>query len=152
MLKDLYKFSCLPFGLVSAPKVYTKLLKPVVGLLRQLEIRLIVYSYLHNMLIMGHFPDIALQHASTALDLFQGLGFMINYVKSVLVPSAKMECLGFVVDLITLSHALPRDKIRNVRKEYKTLLDSQLVTSYWDILPFQGPSTSTTCKTRKTAP
>ena len=60
-----------------------------------------------------------------------------------------MEFVGFVVDPITLSLALPRDKIRNVRKECQTLLDSQLVTNYWDILPFQGPSISTTYKTRK---
>ena len=72
--------------------------------------------------------DIALQHASTALDLLHGLRFMINYVKSVLVPSTKMEFLGFVVDSITLSLALPREKIKNVRKECQTLLDSQLVT------------------------
>ena len=87
--ETMYEFACLPFGLASAPRVYRKLLKPVVGLLRQLGIRLIVY--LDNMLIMGHSPDIALQHALTALDLFQGLGFMISYVKSVLVPSTKMD-------------------------------------------------------------
>ena len=145
--ETMYKFACL---LAIAPRVYTKLLKPVLGLLRQMGIRLIVY--LDNVLIMGHSPDIALQHTSTAIDLFQGLGFMINYVKSVLVPSTKMEFLGFVVDSITLSFAFPRDKIRNVRKECQTLLDSQLVTSYWDILPFKGPSTSTTYKTRKTGP
>jgi len=77
---------------------------------------------------MAQFQDIALQHASTALDLLQGLGFMINFLKSVLVPSTKMEFLGFVVDSITLSLALPRDKIKNVRKECQTLLDSLLVT------------------------
>ena len=59
-------------------------MKPVVGLLRQLGIRLIIY--LDNMLIMAQSRDIALQHASTALALLQGLGFMINYLKSVLAP------------------------------------------------------------------
>ena len=49
--ETIYEFACLPFGLASAPRVYTKLLKPVVRLLRQLGIRLIVY--LDNMLIMG---------------------------------------------------------------------------------------------------
>jgi len=53
---------------------------------------------------------------------------MINYLKSVLVPSTKIEFLGFVVDSLTLSLSLPRDKIRNVRKECQTLLDSPLVT------------------------
>ena len=112
--ETMYEFACLPFGLASAPRVFTKLMKPVVGLLRQLGIRLIIY--LDDMLIMAQSRDIVLQHASTALDLLQGLGFMIKYLKSVLVPSTKMEFLGFVVDSLTLSLALPRDKIRNVRK------------------------------------
>ena len=29
--ETMYEFACLPFGLASAPRVYTKLLKPVVG-------------------------------------------------------------------------------------------------------------------------
>ena len=124
--ETMYEFACLPFGLASAPRVFTKLIKPVVALLRQLGIRLIVY--LDDMLIMAQSRDIALQHASTALDLLQGLGFMINYLKSVLVPSTRMEFLGFVVDSLTLSLAHPREKIRKVRKECQTLLDSPLVT------------------------
>jgi len=34
-----YKFTCLPFSLSSVPKVFTKLIKPVVGLLRQVQRR-----------------------------------------------------------------------------------------------------------------
>ena len=119
----MYEFACLPFGLASAPRVFTKLMKPVVALLRQLGIRLIVY--LDDMLIMAQSRDIALHHTSTALDLLQGLGFMINFLKSVLVASTKME---FVVDSMSLSLAPPRDKIRNVRKECQTLLASPFVT------------------------
>ena len=64
--ETMYEFACLPFGLASAPTVFTKLMKPVVGLLLQLGVRLIVY--LDDMLIMAQTRDIALQHASTALD------------------------------------------------------------------------------------
>ena len=101
--ETMYEFACLPLGLASAPRVFTKLIKPVVGLLRQLGIRLVVY--LDDMLIMAQYRDLALLHASTALDLLQGLGFMINDLKSVLIPSTKMEFLGFVVDSLT-SHSL----------------------------------------------
>ena len=55
---------------------------------------------------MAQSRDIALQHASTALEVLQGFGFIINYLKSVLVPSTKMEFLGFVVDSLALSLAL----------------------------------------------
>jgi len=52
----------------------------------------------------------------------------VGLLESVLVPSTKMEFLGFMVDSISLSLALPRDKTRNVRRECQTLLDSPLVT------------------------
>ena len=38
-----YQFSCLPFGLGPAPRLFTKLLKPVVALLRRLGLRLVIY-------------------------------------------------------------------------------------------------------------
>ena len=34
-----YEFQCLSFGLSSAPRVFTKLLKPVMALLRQKRLR-----------------------------------------------------------------------------------------------------------------
>ena len=136
----MYEFACLPFGLASAPRVFKKRMRLVVELLHQMHGHQ-TDIFLDDMRIMSQSRDIALQHASTARDLLQGLGFMINYMKSVLIPSTKMEFLGFVVDSITLSLALPRDTIRKVRKEFQALLDSPL--------SFQGPSTSATRKTRK---
>ena len=38
-----YQLSCLPFGLGSAPRFFTKLLKPVVALLRRLGLTLIIH-------------------------------------------------------------------------------------------------------------
>ena len=38
-----FQFTCLPFGLVSAPRVFTKLLRSVVGFLRSRGMRCVVY-------------------------------------------------------------------------------------------------------------
>ena len=46
-----YQFTCLPFGLKSAPHIFTKILKPVTGILRKMGIRIKVY--LDDMLIMN---------------------------------------------------------------------------------------------------
>ena len=45
-----YQFQCLPFGLTSAPRVFSKVMKPVVGTLRHMGIHLIIY--LDDMLIL----------------------------------------------------------------------------------------------------
>ena len=38
-----YQFQCLPFGLTSAPWVFSKIMKPVVGALQHMGIRLVIY-------------------------------------------------------------------------------------------------------------
>jgi hypothetical protein len=48
---NMWEFACLPFGLASAPRVFTKLLKPVVAVLRQMGLRIIIY--LDDILIMS---------------------------------------------------------------------------------------------------
>ena len=124
--ENFFEFACLPFGLASAPRVFTKVMKPVVGLLRQLGIRVIVY--LDDLLIMAESPELARTHVNLALNLFEGPGFSVNYEKSVLVPTTSIEFLGFSVDSINLTLSLPRDKVKKVRKECQQLLDNPTPT------------------------
>ena len=46
-----YQYTCLPFGLSCAPWVFTKTLKPVLTLLRELGVRLV--AYIDDVLILG---------------------------------------------------------------------------------------------------
>ena len=48
---QVFQFTCLPFGLSSAPRTFTKVMKPVVSYLRSLGVRMIVY--LDDILILG---------------------------------------------------------------------------------------------------
>ena len=48
----LYQFTCLPFGLASSPRIFTKCLKPLLVYLWALGVRLLVY--LDDFLIMAH--------------------------------------------------------------------------------------------------
>ena len=124
--ETMYEFACLPFGLSSAPRVFTKLMKPVVAQLRKQGIRLIIY--LDDILIMAETETLAKQYAQTTCNLLETLGFVINFQKSILVPSKEMEFLGFLIDSRTMTLALPREKIRKVKKECQHLLDLQVVT------------------------
>lgn len=89
----LYEFQCLPFGLSSAPRVFTKLLKPVVSFLRGRGIRCILF--LDDMLVMDHTKQ-ELQKATHKIVL-QILEFRINWEKSVLNPTQVIQHLGLVV-------------------------------------------------------
>ena len=124
--RHLYEFACLPFGLSSAPRVFTKTMKPVVALLRQLGLRMIIY--LDDLLIMAQSQDLLNCHVSTVRNLLENLGFIISYLKSVLIPATQMEFLGFLIDSQTMTLALPRDKVRKVKKECQSVLNYPQVT------------------------
>ena len=115
-----------PLGLASTPRVITKLLKPVLSILRQGGMRLIVY--LVDILLMAPSVEQVLQHAASTLNLLEGLGFTGNYLKSVLVPSQQMEFLGSLENSLDLSLSLPRDKIRKIQSKCQDLLNTPVTT------------------------
>ena len=123
---SLLEFACLPFGLASAPRVFTKLLKSVLSVLRQRGIRLI--AYLEDFLIMAESKQLALQHAATTLNILEGLGFVINYQKSLLIPSQQIEFLGYMVNSVSMSLTLPKDKLKKVQNHCQKLLDYPVTT------------------------
>ena len=51
-LDQLWQFTVLPFGLNSAPYIFTKLMKPVIATLRKLGIRMVLY--LDDMILMAN--------------------------------------------------------------------------------------------------
>ena len=116
----MWEFACLPFGLASAPRVFTKIMKPVIGMLRKMGVRLIVY--LDDILIMAESKQLATQHAQLVASTLKNLGFVVNYEKSVLTPSLQMEFLGLLVDSETLTLALPREKLRKIQRECQKAL------------------------------
>ena len=52
----IFQFQCLSFGLTSAPRVFSKVMKPVVGTLRHMGIRLIIY--LDDILILHQVKEL----------------------------------------------------------------------------------------------
>ena len=77
-------FTCLPFGLTASPRVFTKVLRPVIKLLRNQGIRLMIY--LDDILLMGRTKEEVLNHLSIVIQTLQQLGFTINNEKSMLYP------------------------------------------------------------------
>ena len=102
-----YQFVCLPFGLTSAPRVSTKITKPVVGALRQMRIHLIIY--LDDILIMHQEREHLMQLTSLLCQMFEALGLIVNIDKSQLTPSQKIEFLGFLVNSVPLHLAFPSE-------------------------------------------
>ena len=80
-----YQFTCLPFGLATSPKEFTKLLRPVVSLLLLQGVRL--HVYLDDWLIKTLWLTQAKLHANLVIWVLQHLGWIINFDKSDPMPT-----------------------------------------------------------------
>ena len=136
-----YEFQCLPFGLSSAPRVFTKLMKPVMALLRQRGIRSMIF--LDDMLLMTDSRQELEEKSLEVLTLLRLLGFRINWEKSQLSPTHKLLYLGFTIDTTLMTLTLPEGKVQNIIKECQSALCKEVV-SVRDLSRLIGMMSATT--------
>jgi len=111
----LYEFNCLPFGLSTAPRIFTKLMKPVFHYLRNTGLSSV--NYLDDFLLLGVSYSDCCNNVLKTRNLFESLGFSINFKKSCLKPSQTITFLGFNIDSKRYVITLPletQNKIKNL--------------------------------------
>ena len=80
----LYQFAALPFGLASAPRLFTKLMKPIVAILRSIGVRLLIY--LDDIILFNQCPNQLLVDMNSLVFLLRNLGLVVNDNKSIMTP------------------------------------------------------------------
>ena len=129
-----FRFTCLPQGLSSAPRIFTKLMKPVLSHLRSLGI--VVLCYLDDCLFIA--PSIRNLQAqvSYALHFFDSLGLTVNVRKSVLEPTQKVTFLGVVLDSVSMTVTLPSCRKERIKDQGLVLLKDNVTLQ--DLASFIG--------------
>jgi len=122
----LYQYTCIPFGLNVAPRLYTKILKPVLGYLRK-KGHLSAY-FLDDTLLIGRTLSECNENVGATVTLFKSLGLRLNYKKSVLNPSQKVKFLGFVFDSTLMSITLPNSKKDRIVSLIQDMITVKLFT------------------------
>ena len=113
-----FEFNCLPFGLNTAPYVFTKIMKPVVGHLRNQGFLSIIY--LDDLLLIGNSYSKCLENIKASMNLLTSLGFIINEEKSYKVPSQVCGFLGFILNSQRMTLELPSEKRRKIHDQIIT--------------------------------
>lgn len=111
----LYEFNVLPFGLNTAPFVFTKLLKPVMCLLRSLGHMSSIY--LDDICSIGRDYSTCLNNVVQTKYVLESLGFIINTQKSCMTPSTICKYLGFLIDSKKFHISLTNEKRIIVKRE-----------------------------------
>lgn len=109
---QIYQYCCLPFGLSPAPRIYTKISRPVVAYLRKKGFTSV--NYLDDFLLFGETLNKCMKNVDATLALLTRLGFIVNMKKSILSPCRKIEYLGFIWDSISMTISLPERKRTNL--------------------------------------
>ena len=91
-----YCYRVLPFGLSTAPRVFTRVARVMEAHIRRQGIR--IFMYLDDWLIVADDPASLLDHTQWVLDLTRRLGWVINMDKSELTPSQCPIFLGAALD------------------------------------------------------
>lgn len=107
--EKIYEFSVLPFGLSTAPFIFTKIIRPVVSMLRRKGYQSVVY--LDDFLLLSPSETECEDNMRAHSSLLSSLGFLVNFNKSELKPSGR-RFLGFVFDAEQQSIAIPEDRRR----------------------------------------
>jgi len=118
--KQILEWQVMPFGYKDAPRLFTSMMKVITKVLRGLGIRLVIY--MDDLLIMAESATQALNHRDIVIRVLTQFGMTINWEKSVLIPSQRVNFLGVIVDSIKMCLELPPEKLENVKLKVKALL------------------------------
>ena len=99
--RKLYQFTRLTQGLACAPRVFTKLLKPVYAHLRLNGH--VSSGYLDDSFLEGDTTEACSSNVQDTLTLLGDLGFCPNLDKSVVQPTQILEHLGFILNSLDMS-------------------------------------------------
>ena len=112
----LYQFCVLPFGISTAPRVFSNILNPVM---------VCNCSAPHERHISHHLSGRS-THCCRNLHrlsepykqvtfLLESLSFQINYEKSVIIPTQKLGYLGFTINTTSTNFALSIEKFQSIQ-------------------------------------
>lgn len=117
---QLYKFTCLPNGLACAPRLFTKLLKPIYSTLRSRGF--LSVAYIDDSYLQGESYEECQSNVNATVELFTRLGFVVHPEKSVIMPTQELKFLGFVLNSRTMSVSLTQERISSLTAVIKNLL------------------------------
>lgn len=120
-----YQFDALPFGLGPAPRIFTKLLRPVLARIRARGVR--VVAYLDDLCILTRGSrERSVRHTQIVVDELVRAGFLCHPTKSEVTPSRTREFLGLTIDSHRLLLRVPPEKVKaTTRAIRQTIAASQ---------------------------
>ncbi|CAM5073301.1 unnamed protein product [Natator depressus] len=107
-----YQFMVLPFGLSTAPRVFTKCMPVVAAYLRRRGAQ--IFPYLDDWLVKGTSQSQVRDHVALLLSTCTILGLLVNSTNSTLVLVQGIEFIGALLDAVLARASLPPDRFKTL--------------------------------------
>ena len=134
-----YVYQVLPFGYKASPRIFTKMLKTLIGYLRARGVK--ISAYLDDIFLAAPTKEILKNNIKLTIDWLNKLGFTVNYKKSCLSPSRSILHLGYLWNSVDMSLSLPGDKIASTAARAYKLINKEKVSNK-SLASFIGTVTS----------
>ena len=121
-----YQFTCLGQGIACAPRLFTKIMKVPLSFLREMGIILI--AYLDDILVIADSFEKCLTDTKMTVKLLQELGYVVNFIKSVLTPTQTIEHLGLIINSLDMTAKVTPDKCVHIINICKSLTSNSKPT------------------------
>ncbi|XP_068094667.1 uncharacterized protein [Hyperolius riggenbachi] len=121
-----FQFRVLPFGISSAPRIFSKVMAEVTKFFHMEGI--LVIPYLDDLLVVAESYQKSKENTERVLEQLQTLGWIVNWDKSVLQPTSKIQFLGVIIDSETERMYLPVEKIGKLKAMIQELITKPVMT------------------------
>ena len=121
-----YQFGCLPNGLTTGPRDFTKVVKSLFKYLREKGYLNTFYlddSFLVDQDFLGCFRNVV-----DTIQTSRKAGFCVHPVKSVLIPTKTLVYLGFLLSTIDMTVRLTKEKVQSITHIVENVLAKSLLT------------------------
>ena len=115
-----FQYTCLPFGLRLSPFWANSLAKEAMAEARTAGA--VFHWYVDDVLIFGRTPGDTVHNAASVVNSMTRRGLALNLKKSELVPTKKLEYLGYEIDLKTRSLSTAPQKKEQLLRHVDMLL------------------------------
>ena len=123
---DSFRFTGVPFGLSSAPRVVSLLLDVVSSVLQEAGARHV--RYLDDFLFIGDSAKEVRAAMVRAAEIFKKFG-LVNNLDKYEGPSTRMEFLGILIDSVSQTLSLPDRKLEALQETLSDVLGRRVVST-----------------------
>lgn len=123
-----YQFKALPFGIASAPRVFTKTMAVIISHLHTLGV--MIFPYLDDWLIVADSKATVSSNLEVTLSLLRSLGIQVNWKKSHLDPTRRIQFIGAILDSLAARAFLPLDRAQTLWRHVQRVRKRQRNTAY----------------------